>query len=201
MSWIEVIDYQASEGKLRKLYDRIKRPDGYIDNILLVHGLRPHTLQGHMVLYKNVLHHRDNQLDKWFLESIGILVSHLNQCEYCVAHHFEGLNKLLNDEQRALAIKTALENGTFADSFSPAETLALQYVQTLTKEPAQVAQKTVEQLKTAGYSDGEILEINQVASYFAYANRTVLGLGVSLKNDILGLSPGDSSDPDNWKHA
>ena len=49
--------------------------------------------------------------------------------------------------------------------------------------------------------DGEILEINQVAAYFAYANRTVLGLGINTEGDDIGLSPGDSSDPDNWSHA
>ena len=94
MSWIHTIDYQDSEGKLRKLYDRVRQPDGYIDSILLVHSLRPHTLQGHMMLYKNVLHHQDNALGKWFLESIGVLVSLLNQCTYCVEQHFVGLKKL-----------------------------------------------------------------------------------------------------------
>ena len=46
-----------------------------------------------------------------------------------------------------------------------------------------------------------ILELNQVTSYFNYANRTVLGLGVSTEGDELGLSPGDSDDPKNWHHA
>jgi len=29
----------------------------------------------------------------------------------------------------------------------------------------------------------------------------VLGLGISTDGDIIGLSPGDSSDPDNWSHT
>ncbi len=56
-------------------------------------------------------------------------------------------------------------------------------------------------LRQAGLGDGEILEINQVVSYFAYANRTVLGLGVSTRGDALGLSPGDSERPDDWRHG
>ena len=55
-------------------------------------------------------------------------------------------------------------------------------------------------LREAGFDDGEILELNQVSAYFAYANRTVLGLGITTAGDIIGLSPGDSSDPDNWSH-
>ena len=49
-------------------------------------------------------------------------------------------------------------------------------------------------------SKGEILEINQVAGYFNYVNRTVTGLGVNTKGDILGLSPSESNDPKNWSH-
>ena len=48
---------------------------------------------------------------------------------------------------------------------------------------------------------GEILEINQVCAYFAYANRTVLGLGVSTDGDIIGLSPNNSEDPEDWSHS
>ena len=52
----------------------------------------------------------------------------------------------------------------------------------------------------AGWDDGEILEINQVASYFNYANRTALGLGVTTEGDVLGLSPIDAEDPEDWHH-
>jgi hypothetical protein len=56
-------------------------------------------------------------------------------------------------------------------------------------------------MRAAGYDDGEILEINHVTAYFAYANRTVLGLGCSTDGDILGLSPNQSDDPGNWSHS
>jgi len=63
-----------------------------------------------------------------------------------------------------------------------------------------VTEAMVEGMRAAGYDDGEILEINQVTAYFAYANRTVLGLGCSTEGDILGLSPNQSDDPGNWSH-
>ena len=37
-----------------------------------------------------------------------------------------------------------------------------------------------------GASDGEILEVNQVCSYFCYSNRNITGLGVSLEGDKIG---------------
>lgn len=59
MSWIETTGYDQSSGPLRALYDRVKGPGDNIDNILLAHSLRPHSMEGHMGLYKNVLHHRN----------------------------------------------------------------------------------------------------------------------------------------------
>ena len=65
----------------------------------------------------------------------------------------------------------------------------------------QICKEDIDLLREHGFSDGEILELNQVASYFNYVNRTVLGLGVNTEGDILGLSPNDSTDPDNWEHS
>ncbi len=70
----------------------------------------------------------------------------------------------------------------------------------LTLHPKKLSQHDIDYLREATFSDGEILEINQVVSYFNYANRTVLGLGVHTKGDILGLSPNNNEDPDNWVH-
>ena len=66
--------------------------------------------------------------------------------------------------------------------------------------PSDVSERDIVGLRDAGFDDGEILEINQVTSYFCYANRTVLGLGVSTAGDVIGLSPNNSADPDDWAH-
>jgi len=201
MSWIETVLYEAAEGRLKRTYDRVKGPDNYIDNILMVHGLRPHTLDGHMALYKSVLHHTGNALPKWLLETLGVYVSMLNSCEYCVAHHSQGLRRLLEDESRADAVIVALRNQEFPDGlFSERERLALLYARDLTLSPMDVDHSLIVRLRKAGLADGEILEINQVVSYFAYANRTVLGLGVTTDGDKLGLSPSGVSSAEDWKH-
>ncbi|MGB0386780.1 MAG: carboxymuconolactone decarboxylase family protein [Ardenticatenaceae bacterium] len=200
MSWIKWVPYAQSKGRLRKLYDRIKGPNNYIDNIMLAHSLRPNTLAGHMQIYKNVLHHTGNKLPKSLLETIGVYVSLLNGCDYCVEHHFQGLCRLLQDDKRAHAIRDALERKAFDGIFDQREVAMLQYAEHLTRSPADIDESKLVAMRQTGLTDGEILEVNQVVSYFAYANRTVLGLGISTKGDILGLSPNSSDQPDNWHH-
>jgi len=201
MAWIRTIPYAESAGRLRALYDRVKGPGDNVDNIMLCHSLRPHSMEGHMALYKHVLHHSGNTVPKWFHETLGVWVSLLNGCAYCVDHHFAGLQRLLGEPEQARAIRSALDcGGIEGGPFEAREKLALRYAEALTRDPASVGEAMVEGMRAAGYDDGQILEINQVTAYFAYANRTVLGLGCTTEGDILGLSPGQSDDPENWSH-
>jgi uncharacterized peroxidase-related enzyme len=201
MSWIGIVGKGEATGRLQKLYERVAGPSDKVDNVLQIHSLRPHTLEGHMALYKSVLHHTGNKLPKWLLETIGVYVSQLNGCSYCVAHHSAGLSKLLQNEKRFGEIVHALEAGVFDTVFDPRERAVLEYARQLTQLPAEMRETSIQGMRAAGLDDGEILEVNQVVSYFAYVNRTVLGLGVTTEGDKLGLSPGDSPDLENWKHS
>jgi uncharacterized peroxidase-related enzyme len=201
MTWINTVAYEDAKGSLRELYDRVKGPDNNVDNIMLAHSLRPHTMTGHMALYKSVLHHPGNSLPKVYLEAIGVYVSLLNNCDYCVEHHFTGMSRLLGDKTRADTIRAALEIQKPAGAFDGGELEGLEYAAKLTVAADSVSGVDISIMRDAGLDDGQILEINQVTAYFNYANRVVLGLGITTDNDIIGLSPGDTDDPDNWSHS
>ncbi len=200
MSWIKTINYENADSKLKSLYNRVKGPNDRIDNVLLIHSLRPHTLAGHMALYKNVLHNANNELPKWYLEAIGVYVSYLNKCEYCVKHHFSGLIRLLNNEEQADKFYKSIIEDRLEDYFDDRFLEGCRYAKKLTLHQDQITKTDIDAMGIVGISDGEILELNQVISYFNYVNRTVLGLGVDITGDILGLSPNDSKDSDNWNH-
>ena len=200
MTWIATIPYAEATGRRKLLYDRVKGPGDNVDNIMMAHSLRPHSMDAHMAIYKNAIHHAANTVPKWFLETLGVLVSRLNGCAYCVDHHFAGLQRLLANDARAQAIRAALHQESFADAFTPREQAALQYAIKLTRNAAAITEPDIAAMRTAGFDDGQILEINQVVAYFAYANRTVLGLGITTEGDILGLSPNNAADPNDWSH-
>ncbi|SNY99807.1 carboxymuconolactone decarboxylase family protein [Flagellimonas pacifica] len=200
MGWIKVVEYENADSRLKKIYDRVKGPNNNIDNVLSIHSLRPHSLIGHMALYKNVLHNSNNELPKWYLEAIGVYVSYLNLCDYCVQHHFEGLKRLLNDNEKAASFMEVIKNDTLDTFFDEKYLAGMSYSKKLTLEHHTITKEDIEHLTSKGFNDGQILEINQVASYFNYVNRTVVGLGVNTKGDVLGLSPNDSDDPNNWSH-
>ncbi|MDG1708190.1 MAG: peroxidase-related enzyme [Emcibacteraceae bacterium] len=204
MTWINTVPYSEATGKLKKLYDRVKGPDDNVDNIMMSHSLRPHSMEAHMAMYKRVLHHTANTIPKEFLEAIGVYVSILNKCNYCVEHHYAGMARLLkdlgHDEDRAIEIRAALEICNPKRAFDDKHAIMLKYTRFLTQTPSELTEHMINKMRKLGITDGEILEVNQVTAYFCYANRTVLGLGVNTDNDIIGLSPGNSDDENDWNH-
>ncbi len=189
VAWIRIVPYEESEGELRRIYDVVKGASGQIDNVVKVHSLRPHTLEGHYALYRSVLHHPANEMPPWFLESLGVYTSILNGCGYSAAHHAEGLRRALADDARFEKIHDALARDWPESAFSGKELALLGYAKKLTIAQQLLTKNDVDSLRKAGATDGEILEANQVVSYFNYANRVLNGLGVTTEGDVLGTSP------------
>ena len=54
----------------------------------------------------------------------------------------------------------------------------------LTKTPAAMVDADVEALRSAGFSDRDILDIVEVVGYYAYANRIADGLGIETESWI-----------------
>lgn len=200
MSWIKVIPFEEATGKLKQIYKKIKGPNNQIDNVLSIHSLRPHTLTGHMSLYKNTLHHSDNTFPNWFLELLGTYTSYINKCDYCYKHHFTGMKRFLNDDDKAEKLKFHIENNSLNKVLNNKELALSTYTEKLTNNASDITEDDIINLRRLGCTDGEILEINQVVSYFNYANRTVLGLGVNTKNEVLGLSPKNKDTESSWNH-
>ena len=157
-------------------------------------------MEGHLALYKASLHHARNTIDRRSLEALRVYTSLLKGCSYCVDHHFIGLKSQLKDDAKSAAVRAALESDDLSRTFSAHEVAAIEYTRTLTKEPDSLTQNNIEVMRNAGWTDGQILETNQVVAYFNYANRTVLGLGVSTDGDVLGLSPNATDNPADWSH-
>ena len=82
------------------------------------------------------------------------------------------------DEQLASQVAGDFE----AAPLTAAEKAMLRYARKLTTHPDQMVREDVDHLRQAGWSDGAVLDICQVTSYFNYVNRMADGLGVPLED-------------------
>lgn len=62
----------------------------------------------------------------------------------------------------------------------------LDYAEKLTRTPGAMVRDDVESLRSAGFSDTDILHIAEITAYYAYVNRIADGLGVQLERWIWG---------------
>ena len=185
-AWIAMVPVEAATGTLKDLYEEAKTPSGTVDNVMRVHSLRPHTMHGHVTLYRSVLHNPDNVLPFWFLEVVASYTSILNACDYSLTHHFTNARRLIADKARSEAIRAALEARRPGDAFEGKELALLEYAGKLTTKVGAMEEGDIAALRAVGCDDGEILEVNQVCAYFNYSNRLLNGLGVTLDGDVIG---------------
>lgn len=185
-AWIKMVSPEDATGRLKELYDGVTTPHGTVDNVMRAHSLRPETLDGHVVLYKSVLHNEDNTLPFWFLEAIATYVSLTNRCHYSTAHHALNMRRLLEDRSRGEAMYAALACGQPEICFSGKELALLEYARKLTADVGAMCKADIDALHDAGADDGEILEVNTVCAYFNFSNRVLNGLGVTTEGDTIG---------------
>ena len=92
-------------------------------------------------------------------------------------HHGAGLLRLTNDKALVEALKTDWRNA----NLSAADWEMLAYTEKLTLTPWEMVEADVIALRSVGFSDAAILDINQVTGYYAFVNRLADGLGVELE--------------------
>lgn len=178
MAWIRTIHEDDAEGALREVYDQIEEARGKLSNIMRVHSLHPEAMQAHMALYQTLLFGR-SPLRRAERELIATIVSAANGCAYCTRHHAEALRAYWKDENRVEAV---IDDWRSAD-LSERERAMLRYAVEVTEAPSAVTEKDMEALRTAGFSEREVLDVNLITSYFNFVNRIAEGVGVEFSEE------------------
>jgi len=184
MAWIKVIEENHATGKIKNVYDEITKKRGKLSNIMMVQSLKPESMKSHMGLYLSIMFGKSN-IPRSERELIAVVVSSLNQCEYCVRHHAEALQYYWKDSEK---INGLIDD--FQTALLPEKTKTmLQYVSKLTLSPYDIEKGDIDKLRNVGFDDKGILDINLITSYFNFVNRIALGLGVEFsENEIKGYN-------------
>lgn len=185
-AWIKMLQDDEADDELLDVLSLARTPHGTVDNVMRVHSLRPATMRGHIILYRAALHDDANTLPQRLQETISAYVSILNKCEYSLANHWANARHLIADDTRADKIEAALNAQNPGEVFEGRELALLKYAEKLTLTPGELTKTDIDVLKENGLDDGQILEASQIIAYFNYVNRSLNGLGVTTKGDIVG---------------
>ena len=179
MPFINVIEHEDAEGRLKEIYDGLVKSRGKLAEVHKIQSLNPETIVAHMDLYMKIMFGR-SPLKRYQREMIAVVVSKTNNCPYCITHHAEALQFFWKDDVK---VDQLSEDYTKVD-ISDTDRLLCEMAEALTREPSNRGrERLIDRLKAQGLEDRSILDATLVIAYFNFVNRMVLGLGVDLEED------------------
>ncbi len=163
MSRINLIEKTTANAEQEQLLNAIQDQLGMVPNFLKVFANSPAALRAFLGLYKIA---NDGLLDGQTRERIALAVAQHNSCQYCVsAHTAIGRKAGLSTEE--IAAKRA---GKSHDARAAA---AVTFAQALVDHTGEITTAELDQVRKAGYSDAEVVEI-------------ITHVGLNLLTNILG---------------
>ena len=182
MAFIETIQENEAEGRLKEVYDGLIESRGKVAEVHKIQSLNPESIINHMDLYMTIMFGK-SPLKRVQREMMAVVVSRANNCDYCQKHHAEAVNHYWKDEDKTNQLRkdyTLLE-------LSEKDRVLCDYAFDLTKNPGNETEETfIKPLQRLGFSDKAILDATMVIAYFNFVNRIVLSLGVQLEENAGG---------------
>lgn len=149
MSRITTIEHATANAEQRELLDAIQDQLGMVPNFLKVFANSPAALRAFLGLHSIA---GEGSLDPLTRERIALTVAQENGCQYCISAHTAlggkaGLNRAEIEANRA---------GSSEDAKAA---VAVKFANALVKHSGQVTTAELLEVRQAGYSESDIVEI------------------------------------------
>lgn len=149
MSRINVVNHDSANAEQKELLDAIQSQLGMVPNFLKVFANSPAALRAFLGLHGIA---GEGELDEKTRERIALGLAQQNACEYCLSAH------------TAIGRKAGLDNaeieanraGTSQDAKAAT---AVKFARALAEHNGEVTSAEILEVRNAGYSEAEIVEI------------------------------------------
>ena len=155
----------------RPLLEGVKKMLGSVPNLFRLVAVSPAALEGYLGMFGAL---GKGELPAPTRERIALAVAEINGCSYCLsAHTYLGKNLAKLDDAEMTANRNGASNDPKADA-------AVRFAAKIAGERGHVSEDDLRAVKTAGYSDGQIIEIVQHVALNVWTNY----LNEVLKTDV-----------------
>ena len=170
-AWLDVVKLDQATPEqiaiLEESHPKAKESDYYL---FLAH--QPEILRQRSVAF-NAIMYAPGGMPRAERELSTAVVSRINGCVYCASVHAQRFEQLA---KRNDTIKQVFEEPRTAGT-TDREKAIVQFSIELTERPDAVSANSIQNLKDAGLTDAEILDLIHSVAIFAWANRLMLNLG------------------------
>ena len=147
---------------------------GKIPNILKTTSIDPQIAKWFWDGVKIILL-RESSIPRTLKESIAVVVSNANSCNYCTQAHSMLLQLMGFDEEKINDLKNNFDN------FPEKEKAVLDYALKINNSANETASNDHKILHELGYDDKQIVEITSVVAAFNWANIIADALGTEME--------------------
>ncbi len=173
-AWIDYVSPEDAEGPLASSYDWQAASLGEPAEFTMLGSLYPDIVQRRLELYKTV-EGCPSDLSQIERQSAAWVTSLLNGTAHCGS----GLRLKLASLGVAEETLQHIEANPDAVNTGDARLDAIcAHAAKLTSSPTEMAESDVQQLRSLGLSDLDIVDLNNMVAYYNYINRVVMGLGL-----------------------
>jgi len=149
MSRISNVELENAQGKAKELLDGVNQALGIVPNVFKAMANSPAVLQAYLG-FSGAL--KEGSLGAKLQEQIALEVGELNNCQYCLAAHSAiGQGAGLNE--------TEIQDARKGVASDPKVQAALVFAKKVVQNRASVSDQDIEEVKSAGFSEGEVGEI------------------------------------------
>jgi len=182
---IDLPDTDALDEDIRKYLDICVEKLGMVPNVLTAFTAKAEKFRTFTQFYNQLMLDKENtNLTKLEREMIAVVVSSANRCYYCLVAHGQSVRELSGDPQLG---EMMVMNYRVA-SLPGRQRAMLDYAWKLTKTPFDIGDADRAALRQAGFSDGDIFDISDVAAFFNYTNRMAHGLDMMPNADYHAMT-------------
>ena len=160
MARIHLPTREQAPAETREILDAMQQRLGFLPNGLRLLSVSPIALQAYVGLQTTM----SDALDAKTREAVALAVSSANGCNYCVATHCfitRAISQTAPDE-----ITLNLEGGSTDGRRAAAAAFAKRIIDTHGK----VSDADLEEVRVAGYSDGQIVELTALVARYTLTN-------------------------------
>jgi uncharacterized peroxidase-related enzyme len=172
--WVETVDEVGPTEEQAALVQKVApNPKNRAYYATLAHDVP--ALRERTLLFNEIMAGRGGA-PRQYRELAATATSRVNGCVFCASVHSRAHAQMTKD---TTIIDRLLDEGI--DATQPErERAVIDYSVKLTRDPAGMTSADLAPLRAAGFTDAEILDINNAAAVFAWANRLMQTIGESV---------------------
>ncbi|MDP6346213.1 MAG: carboxymuconolactone decarboxylase family protein [Alphaproteobacteria bacterium] len=177
MPRVREIEIEEVPEEVRPVYRRFATDYGPFLNQVKVFAHRPPALKHVMGLLLDLAD--EAVLSKRYLEIALVVVSKLNECDYCVAHHAP---RLIEQGLAADSVENILADPV--PGFDAVDTLVRDYAVQVTEQPGRIRDGMFERLRQH-FSEEQIVELTLRTALCGFFNRFNDAMQIEMEDGVL----------------